>query len=64
MNIDIRTPFEKARDEKHSKICADFLSLSDKIPECKPNRILSILAKKYSMTVPGVTNIVKKNGLY
>jgi len=64
MNVDIRTPFEKARDEKHRKICDDFLSLSNQIPDCKPNRIFNLLSQRYSMTVPGIKDVVIRNGLY
>ena len=64
MNIDIRTSFEKARDEKHRKICDDFLTLSNQMPDCKPNRIFVALSKKYSMTAQGVKELITRNGLY
>jgi hypothetical protein len=62
--IDIRTQNEKERDEKHKQICSDFLNLSNQISDCKPNRILVALAKRYNMSVPGVKNVVVSNGLY
>jgi hypothetical protein len=64
MTIDIRTKIEKARDEKHRKICDDFLSLSNQMTDCKPNRIFTLLSQKHSMTVPGIKDVVIKNGLY
>lgn len=62
--IDTRTPIEKARDEKHQKICNEFLSLSNQMPECAPHRIFRIIAERVGMSVPGVKNIIVNNGLY
>lgn len=62
--IDVRTSTEKARDEKHRAICNSYLSLSSQHPECKPHRLMSILAKQYGMTVPGVKNVLTSRGLY
>lgn len=64
MNIDIRTPTEIARDDKHRKICSDYLELSKEMPDCKPNRIFTIIAKNYCMSIMGISKIVKKYGLY
>ena len=62
--IDVRTPTEKAREEKHKAICRAYLGLSNQHPECKPYRIMSILAKQYGMTVPGIKNVLTSRGLY
>lgn len=62
--IDVRTPTEKAREEKHRAICRSYLSLSTQHPECKPYRLMSILAKQYGMTVPGIKNVLTNRGLY
>ena len=64
MEIDVRTPIEKVRDEKHQKICNDFLSLIAQRPDCKAHRIFSLLSQKYTMTVPGVKEVIVRNGLY
>ena len=62
--IDVRTPAEKERDEKHKAICRDYLSLSNQHPDCKPHRLMSIVAKQYGMTVPGIKNVLASRGLY
>ena len=62
--IDVRTPREKAMDEKHDAICRAYLSLSNQHPECKPHRFMTILARQYGMTVPGIKNVLVTRGLY
>lgn len=62
--IDVRTSTEKARDEKHRAICSAYLRLSNQHPDCKPYRIMSIVAKQYGMTVPGIKNVLTSRGLY
>lgn len=62
--IDVRTPTEKAREEKHRAICRAYLSLSNQHPDCKPYRLMSIVAKQYGMTVPGIKNVLTSRGLY
>ena len=62
--IDVRTPAEKARDEKHAAICRAYLALTNQHPECKPHRLMSIVAKQYGMTVPGIKNVLTSRGLY
>ena len=61
---DLRTPIEKARDEKHQKRCAMFLDLSNKQPNVAPHRIFGAIAQAVGMTVPGVKHIIVQNGLY
>ena len=62
--VDLRTPIEKARDEKHKRICTMFLDLSNRMPSCAPHRIFGVIAQEVGMTVPGVKHIVVQNGLY
>lgn len=62
--IDVRTPAEKAREERHRAICRAYLGLSSQHPECRPYRIMSILARQYGMTVPGIKNVLTSRGLY
>lgn len=62
--IDVRTPTEKAREEKHKAICRAYLNLSNQHPDCKPYRLMSIIAKQYGMTVPGIKNVLTSRGLY
>ena len=64
MGIDFRTPIEKAREEKHMAICNAYTAISSEHPECRPYRIMTIIAKQYGMTVPGVKNILTAKGLY
>lgn len=61
---DLRTPVEKARDDKHQRICAQYLDLSNKHPNIAPHRIFAIIARAETMTVPGVKHIIVQNGLY
>ncbi|MBE6177358.1 MAG: hypothetical protein IJN51_00980 [Alistipes sp.] len=61
---DLRTPVEKAREDKHQRICAMFLDLSNKHPDTAPHRIFGIIARAETMTVPGVKHILVTNGLY
>lgn len=62
--IDVRTPAEKAREERHKAICQAYLSLCNQHPDCKPHRLMTIVAKQFGMTVPGVKNVISSNGLY
>lgn len=62
--IDVRTPTEKAREEKHRAICRAYLGLSNQHPECRPHRLMAIVAKQYGMTVPGIKNVLASRGLY
>lgn len=61
---DLRTPVEKARAEKHRKICAMYLDLVNKQPDVAPHRIFGVIAQAVGMTVPGIRRIVVDNGLY
>lgn len=62
--IDVRTPIEKARDERNKLICDSFLKYSNEMPDCAPNRIFGLIAERVGMTIPGVKRIIVNNGLY
>ena len=62
--IDVRTPIEKARDERNKRICNKFLQLSNEMPDCRPHRIFGLIAESVGMTIPGVKKIIVDNGLY
>ena len=62
--IDVRTPAEKAREERHRAICNAYLAMSNQHPECRPHRLMGVLAGKYGMTVPGIRKVLEQNGLY
>lgn len=64
MEVDVRTPIEKARDEKHEKICNLYLKLTEENRDCKPHRIFAVIAREVCMTVPGVKNVIVQKGLY
>ena len=64
MEVDVRTPIEKARDERHEKICNRFLQLSSENKGIKPHRIFSVIAREVCMTVPGVKHVIVQKGLY
>ena len=62
--VDLRTPAEIARDEKHHRICSAYLALSNKMPEASANRIFNHIAQNEGMTAVGVKNIITAKGLY
>lgn len=62
MEVDVRTPIEKARDEKHEMICNRYIQLAADNKDCKPHRIFAVIAKEVCMTVPGVKNIIVQRG--
>lgn len=64
MSLDVRTPIEKARDEKHERICNRYLQLASENKDCKPHRIFAVIAREVNMTVPGVKNVIVQKGLY
>ena len=64
MEVDLRTPSEKARNEKHERIVQMFLSLSNEQPGAAPHRIFRAIAYKFEMTTMGVKRIVERAGLY
>lgn len=64
MEVDLRTPSEKARDEKHERIVQMFLTLSNEQPTAAPHRIFHAIARQFGMTIMGVRGIVERAGMY
>ncbi|MBQ8066525.1 MAG: hypothetical protein IJ200_12835 [Prevotella sp.] len=64
MEVDLRTPLEKARDEKHEQIRSWFLRLSNEQPDAAPSRIFAAIAANFNMTAMGVRRICERGGLY
>lgn len=64
MEIDLRTPLERARDEKHEQIRSSYLALRNQQPAAAPSRIFGAIAEKYGMTSMGVRRICERAGLY
>jgi hypothetical protein len=64
MEVDLRTPKEKERDERHKQISQMFLTLSNEQPSVAPHRIFVAIADKFGMTTMGVRGIVERAGLY
>lgn len=64
MEVDLRTPKEKARDMRHEQIANMYLTLSNEQPTAAPHRIFNAIAKRYEMTSMGVRRIVERAGLY
>ena len=64
MEIDLRTPLEKQRDERHEQIRQTYLMLRNEQPGVAPSRIFLAIANKYQMTSMGVRRIVERAGLY
>lgn len=64
--LDLRTPFEIAQEEKHRYVCNRYKELREEYPEVAPYRIIWLIAKdeNVNMTVPGVRSILDRNGLY
>jgi len=64
MEVDLRTPLERARDEKHEQIRSAYLSLRNSKPDVAPNRIFCAVAERFGMTSMGVRRICERAGLY
>ena len=64
MEVDLRTPSEKARDERHEQIVRMYLSLSNEQPGAAPHRLFLAIANRFEMTTMGVKRIVERAGLY
>lgn len=64
MEVDLRTPLERARDEKHEQIRSWFLRLSNEQPNAAPSRIFAAIAANFGMTAMGVRRICERGGLY
>lgn len=64
MDVDLRTPLEKARDKKHEEIRSMYLSLCNSQPGAAPSRLFAAIATNFGMTSMGVRRICERAGLY
>lgn len=64
MEVDLRTPSEKARAAKHEQIRSVYLSLRNSQPDAAPHRLFAAIATNYGMTAMGVKRICERAGLY
>jgi len=64
METDLRTPSEKARDERNESVVKRYRTLSADQPEAAPNRIFTVIANEFGMSVMGIKGIVSRAGLY
>ena len=62
--IDLRTPFQKKRDEMQAGIIADFKAMYKSAPDTPPWRIINILATRYCYSEVGVFHLLKRKGIY
>lgn len=53
-----------ALQQKYSAIRNEYLELCNQYPEAAPHRIFDTIAERHGMTIPGVRNILIKEGLY
>lgn len=58
MSTKFMTPAELRRNERNSKICAEFKRLRLENPEVSKNRLISYISSKFGLTVMGVTKIL------
>lgn len=64
MKKELSTLSERERAERHKSICNEYSAMVSRYPDCRPHRIMRVVAEKYEMTVPGVRCIIQKYGLY
>ncbi len=65
--VDLRTDFEKKREERQNRICdlySQLHELHEAQPELAPHRIMTAVAKSQAMTTQGVRDILIRRGLY
>lgn len=64
--IDLMTPMERKRKERNENVIRDFQEMAPTLAQrgYKPYRLIRALAEKYGMTAPGVSFVLKKEGLY
>lgn len=65
-NIIYETDSERNRRLRCEAVRREYIERSNVIlsGEYKPNRIMSIISKKYGLTIMGVKKILKKDGIY
>ena len=64
MMIDLRTPAERARDERNKQICDQYRKYIKEMPDIAPHRLFRFIAEDIGMTVPGVRKIIINAGRY
>lgn len=62
--IDLRTPFQKQREEKHRLVCEAYKELKAQHPEASTHRLCLVLGENFMMTASGVRKIIIDNGLF
>ena len=63
-DIDLRTPAQRANDERQKRICSLFLEMYSQHPEVAVNRLLQKIADDNGLTLMGVKGILIKRGIY
>lgn len=63
-DIDLRTPAQRANDERQDRICADFLAAYKQHPDKAPHRLIVAVAQAHGLTEVGVKGILMKRGIY
>ncbi|MBQ3765858.1 MAG: hypothetical protein II874_03890 [Bacteroidales bacterium] len=63
-NIDLRTPAQRATDERQDRICAEFLDAYRQHPDVAPHRLIATIATSNGLTEVGVKGILIKRGIY
>lgn len=61
--IDLRTDFEKARDERNIRICELWKEISEENPNMKRFRLATVIGREVGVVPLTVLNIVKRFGL-
>ena len=63
-DIDMRTPAQRAKDERQDRVCARFRELYAHHPESSLHRIICTIADEVGMTYQGVKDILIARGIY
>lgn len=63
-SIDLRTPFQKHREEKHRQICEAYKTLKQQHPEASTHRLCLVLGENFMMTATGIRKIIIEHGLF
>lgn len=61
---DFRSNAEIRREKRNADICKMYLALRSEQPEVTRNRVLTVVAGRYGLTVPSIRNILVKAELY
>lgn len=56
--MDIRTPKERERDERNSKIRGDYARLHNEYPTASAYRLFTIIGKQYRLSWQSVRKVV------